>query len=247
MHLDEGRIQRLMDGELDAAAAKAVMDHATQCQECSERLADARRDALVTSGALAMLDRPAPRIEAAAVAARAQAEWEPSVSMRAAGILLAIGLIGAAFAAYAAPGSPVPAWVESFAAWLGGRPAERSAAESPPTRGEAGIAVTPGPSLLVVFTTAQAAGVARVSLIDGDEVIIRAPHGAATFSSEPDRVVIHNAGSTADFTIELPRGAPRVEIRLGDQRLLLKEGARVSGVGTPAAESLLLPLSPAAP
>ncbi len=74
---------------------------------------------------------------------------------------------------------------------------------------------------------------------------VRAPIGAASFTSAADRLVITNSGSGATFEIEIPRKAPRVEIRVAGHRIFLKDGSRV------LTESLaengnryLLPLSP---
>jgi len=247
MHLDEGRIQRLLDAELEPAAERVVDEHVAACEECRVRVAEARRDAAMVAMALGALDGPAPVIQASAVAARAQAEAEYALPRQAAGFLIALVLAGAAWAAYAAPGSPVPAWVDSFGAWLAGRPAERGATAAPPGGTEAGIAVAPGTSMVIVFRAAQAAGTARVWLTDGAEVVIRAGQGAASFGSDDGRLIVDNTGSTADFMIEIPRSAERVEIRLGPDRLLLKEGARVIAVGGETAEPFLLPLSPARP
>ena len=84
-----------------------------------------------------------------------------------------------------------------------------------------------------------------MSLTDGDEVTVRAPIGAASFLSAADRLVITNSGSGATFQIQIPRTAPRVEIRVAGRRIFLKDGARVLTEGS--AESgnrYLLPLSP---
>ena len=242
MHLDEGRIQRLLDGELDAAAEHAMRTHAAACEECRARIDQARGNAMAAS-LLETLDVPAPRIDALAVAARARVEEPAPRFQMAAGFVLALALVGGAYVAWAAPGSPVRAWVDSVAEWLQARQHQGA---PPPADGAGGIAVAPGARLTIVFATAQPAGTARVSLTDGDEVVIRAAHGAATFSSSADRLVVGNAGSTADFTVELPRAAPRIEILLGGRRLLLKDGASVTAVGAQTAEPYLLPLQSAA-
>lgn len=241
MHLDEGAVQRLLDDELDPAEARAAGTHLADCADCRARVAEARRDSRVVNSALDALDVPPPRIEAGTVAARARA-GEPWQLRRAAGFLIAIGIAGAAYAAYAAPGSPVPGWIESAAAWLGGREPVRRAAVAPGA--VSGIAIQPGASLVIVFTSVQAVGTARVFLTEGDEVTIRAAQGAATFSSDAERLVIDNAGAGADFTIQLPRTAPRIEIRLGREPLLLKEGGRATVAGVEAPEPWILPLTP---
>ena len=84
-----------------------------------------------------------------------------------------------------------------------------------------------------------------MSLIDGAEVVVRASIGAAIFSSDVDRLVIDNRGSSATFEIKVPRAAPRVEIRVGTDRIFLKEGPRVTTEkSTESRGTYLLPLVP---
>jgi hypothetical protein len=179
------------------------------------------------------------------VAARAGARG-PAWGRWAAALLIALGLAGGA---YALPGSPLPALVQAVVAWIGGGP-EPSPPPPPspppeaPDPGIGGIAVAPGTSLTILFATFQTEGAARVRLSDGAEVVVRAPIGAAAFSSGSDRLVIDNAGSSATFEIQIPRAAPLVEILVGGSRLFLKEGSRVTVEGAADARDLyVLPLS----
>src|SRR5262245_5754392 len=98
MHLDEGRIQRLLDAELDPATARAAREHLAGCADCRARVAEARRTADTVTAALGTLDAPAPRIDSLAVAARARIEEEPAGLRHAAGFVLALVLVGAAYA-----------------------------------------------------------------------------------------------------------------------------------------------------
>ncbi len=244
MHLDEEQIQRLLHGELAPPAETSARQHLAECTDCRGRVAEAEREEDEVYALLRQVDHPPPPVDADAVAARARAHdfgW----GRWAAGILVALGL---ASAAYAAPGSPLPAWVEAFREWIGGRPDPSPSAPAPvraPEPRVAGIAVAPGQKLLILFTSPQAEGQAQVSLTDGAEVVVRAPIGAAIFSSDVDRLVIDNQGSAAIFEIEVPRAAPRVEIRVGADRIFLKEGRRVTTEKSTKARGLyLLPLMP---
>jgi hypothetical protein len=148
----------------------------------------------------------------------------------AAGIALALCVGGAA---YAIPGSPLPALVHSIVVWVGGgrQPAPQAPAPAPSETAEprvAGIAVAPGRTLVVLFTSRQPEGQVRVSLADGPEVVVRAPLGAATFNSDAERLVIDNHDSAASFDVEIPREAPWIEIRVAGDRLFLKDGPRVA-------------------
>ena len=247
-HLDEEQAQRLRHGELPAPAEAAARAHLTACADCRQRLAQAEREEGDVDALLRHLDHPPPAIEAGAVAARAGVR-EFGWGRWAAGILLTLGLAGAA---YAAPGSPLPAWVTAVAEWMGGgsarppsAPAPSPAPLPPPSPGFAGIAVAPGRALLIHFTSPQAKGWAQVSLTDGGEVVVRALNGAATYTSDDDRLVIDNRGSAASFEIEVPRVAPWVEIRVDRVRVFLKDGPRVTTRQAPdTLGRYLLPLVP---
>ena len=107
MHLNEEQLQRLLHGELSAGARRNAGDHLAACNECRERLVLAQRDEGEILELLRQVDHPLPAVDAEALAARARGiglvwgRW-------AAGILLVLGTVGAA---YAVPGSPVRGWV----------------------------------------------------------------------------------------------------------------------------------------
>lgn len=226
MHLDEEQLQRLFHGELNAGDARAARGHLAACDECRERLVLVERDEGEIFRLLRQVDHPLPAVHAEALAARARniglvwGRW-------AAGILL---VLGAAGAAYALPGSPIPQWMRSVAAMIARvdrvSPATRQA--EAPTASAAGIAAVPGRNYVIAFQSAEPGGRARVSLTGGAEVTVRAPGGAARFTSAADRLLIDNLGSGATFEIEIPRAAPRVEITVAGQRIFLKQGERVA-------------------
>lgn len=243
MHPDEEQIERLRNGELSPAAEKSAREHLAACEDCRRRATEAEREEAEVHSLLRHVDQPAPRVDADAVAARARSHgFELS---RAAAVLLAVGIAGAA---YAVPGSPLRAWVKAVVERVG-KPPDRAyvtqtTAQAPDPH-VAGIAVAPGQQLLILFTSPQTEGQARVSLTDGAEVVVRAPIGAATFTSDVDRLVIDNRGSSATFEIQIPRAAPRLEIRVDEGRIFLKEGPRVTtGKSTGEQGPYLLPLTP---
>lgn len=219
-HLDEEQVQRLLHRELAPPQERAIREHLAECLACRGRFAAVQQDEDEVHALLRHLDHPPPRVDAHAVAARARAREVRWVRW-AAGVGLALGLAGAA---YAAPGSPLPAWVEVVVEWMSG-----GSAQTPADPGGAGIAVAPGRALVILFTSPQAEGHAQVSLTDAVDVAVRAPSGAATFTADVDRLVIDNSGSAATFDIQIPRAAPRVEIRVAGVRVFLKEGPRVTG------------------
>jgi hypothetical protein len=243
MHLDEEQIQRVLHRELAGAEFAAAREHLAECSECRTRLAEATREQEAVLRLLGGVDHPAPRVAVEDIVSRSRRHATGRVRW-AAGLILALGAAGAA---YAVPGSPVRAWVAAVAEWLQGRETSAPKALPPvqPTPSAiAGIAVTPSRHFVIHFTAAQAVGHARVSLTAGSEIVVQGPNGAATYTSGVDRLEINNTGSSADFEIHIPQSAPWVEIWLGADRMLLKDGARISGVTPGGAPPYLLDLSP---
>jgi hypothetical protein len=141
----------------------------------------------------------------------------------------------------------LPRWLAAAVEWLGNRvePAPAHQPSTPEAPGVAGIAVDPGPNLVIAFTSLQPAGQVRVQLTDSGEVVVRAPAGAATFTSHVTRLVIDNRDQVATFDIQVPRSAPRVEILVDGSRIFLKVGSRVTTDDSTAQTApYLLPLNP---
>ncbi|HEY3217374.1 MAG TPA: zf-HC2 domain-containing protein [Candidatus Eisenbacteria bacterium] len=257
MHLDEERLQRLIDGELTLAGEAAAREHVAHCAECRRTLMEFEGDERQANALLQTLDEPASELDAEAIAVLANNDGErprqafdprfparmpnrqPLWLRRVVAFGLAVALAGAALAF---PGSPLPRWVRSWVERI-----ERGATPVTPhpDSGDdaAGIAVTPGASLVIEFRSRQAEGEAGVSLTDGAELVIRAPMGAATFASDVERVIVDNHGRSASFRIEVPRAAPRVEIRVAGVSRFLKEGSRITLANPVAEDTYRIPLS----
>ena len=247
MHLDDERLQRLLDGELEPGAETAIRGHLATCEACRDQMTAVRREAAEVSRLLAFLDDPVPRLEPEDVV-RASGRglgW----GRRAAMVLLGLGLAGAA---YAMPGSPVPGWLRSIA--TGVRPASTRVAPSAPEptqggdAGASGIAVSPGDRLAIILPSPRSGGSLYVSLSDSAEVVVRAVAGKASFSSGIDRLLVETPDSSAVFRILVPRAAARVEIRAGASRLFLKQGPRITASVEPGADGVYaLRVPPRAP
>jgi hypothetical protein len=245
MHLDEEQVQRLLHGELPRPAEALARGHVEACADCRARVGVAERQEAEVDTLLRHLDHPPPRIDARMVVLRARRQshgW----GRWAAGIMLALGIAGVA---YALPGSPLREWIRGVAERVGrASPGSRAVVVPTPPHDSTmgGIAVVPGRQLVIFFTTAQPDAQTRVSLTDGAEVVVRAQAAAGTYTSDVDRLVIdNNAASRATFEIQIPRSAPRVEIWVKGDRIFLKDGRRISG-DTPldAGGSYVLPLAP---
>jgi hypothetical protein len=88
------------------------------------------------------------------------------------------------------------------------------------------VAVPPGDRLTIRFLESDSA-VASVSLGDGDEVVLRALEGAATFVSDVDLLTVRTAGP-ARFEVLVPSSAPLVDIVVGEQRVFRIQSSTVT-------------------
>ncbi|MGH7586711.1 MAG: anti-sigma factor family protein [Gemmatimonadales bacterium] len=227
MHLDDERLERLVHGELAPDDAATARVHLLECAECRARMAAAEREERQVFALIGAIDHPVPAVpfqrvlDRAGSPSRAWYRW-------AAAAALVVGLGGVA---YALPGSPLRRWVEAAVERVTGAPdgmIPDPVRIDPPLEEHAGIAVSPGESLVIDFTGPEEGGSARVVLTDSTEVVISAPAGAATFRAEADQVIILRTGIRARFDIEIPASAPRVEVRAGARRVFLKHGPEVT-------------------
>jgi hypothetical protein len=226
MHLDDEQVQRLLHEELAPPATMLARAHIAGCGPCRARLDAALTEEREVYALLGQLDHRLPDMQVRSIIGKART-GRMDVLQWAAGILVAIGLAGAA---YAAPGSPVRGWVERVV-----RGAVRTSEPAPSpvepmeTPSYGGIAVTPDASLTVVFDTRAGGGEVRVSLTDGADVVIRAPSGAAEYTALQARVLVTSQLDSAIYEVEVPRAAARVEVVVDGERRFLKIGSNVSG------------------
>lgn len=171
------------------------------------------------------LDHEPPRVTVNDVVTRAAQTARPrrfALSMKAAGILLALSVAGAA---YAIPGSPVRGWVRALVARIRGPettpPAARTPAVGPAS---AGIAVTPGNALVIRFAARQASGALRVTLTDNPDVSVTAHDGTASFTAGVERLDVNNRGSSASFDLRIPRTAALIHVEIDGVRVFSKRG-----------------------
>ena len=217
MHVDEGLLQALLDGEVDQTAAAEARRHIDECSQCRGLLAELRGEDQWLEGVLRSIDHPVPRVPVETIATRARRSRRPLRWAAAIGLLLL-----AAGTAYALPGSPVRRWIDQL---LG--PEDAKSTESTPD--VAGVALPPGQHFSIVFADPPPAGSVTITLTDDSTISARRHGGAATFAAEIDRLRIITGSAPTDFEIAIPRQAPWVEVVVGGRRVFLKEGPNVTG------------------
>jgi len=217
MHLDDGVLEALLDGELDSSAAAEARAHVASCADCRSQLEALRADEQLLIRVLPSLDHSAHPTPVSAIVTRARRQRRP---LRwAAGIAL---LVFGAGALYAIPGSPLRRWVDR----LRERRAEPGALTSP----VAGIAMAPGARFHIVFVARQSAtgvGAVTIALTDRSTITARRIDGTARFSAEIDGLRIETSGAPATFDIGVPSAARWVEVLVGGRRVFLKDGAHI--------------------
>ncbi len=249
-------MQRLAHDELPPAEAEAVRSHVAVCAACRARVEAVQMEDERVARLLATLDHAPPAIDAAHVIARARLQdptapgsrpASPRTWLRRAALIALTA--GAAGAAWALPGSPVHGWMDRLLGTGADAPVQRVPGEPQAEAAGGGVAIAPGLALTIQFTRAHRAARLHVSLIDGAEVEVEAIGGGVLFTDDPDdqRLVIDNAASDASFDVRIPRAAARVEIRVGEHTLFLKEGRRlITEVEPDSAGVWVLPLAAAA-
>lgn len=228
MHLDDERIQRFLDGELDPAAEVEVRAHAGRCPACRAALEGADAEQREVDALLSRLEDPAVAVNSRETV-RA---WDRRRGRRrvaaAASILVALGVAGGA---WAATGGPLPGWLRppgpSEPASTPGPGAEVG---EPPTADEepgAGMQAR-ADGLVVVFPGGESGAEVRVGLTDEPHVTVRSLRGDVAFtdSREGRRLSVEASGAGAVVRVDVPRDALRVEIRMGGRRIFLQEAGR---------------------
>ena len=239
MHLDDERIQRLLHDELGSADAETRL-HLESCAACRELMDEAREEERRIFWLLSQVDHPPPAIDPRILLA------EPTASgghwgRRAAAVILGVAIAGAA---YALPGSPLPAALDQLlgtgVARRGSAPATRP--ERVPAPPPAGIAV-PAEDGLVIRLLAEGAGaVATVELTEEEEVVVRAVEGNATFTSDPGGLTVRSSGPVR-LEIHIPRTAASIEVRSGSTPVFRKlAGRSVSGAAPDSMGRYIIPL-----
>ena len=243
MHLDDERIQRLLHQELGSATAEIRL-HLESCAACRALVDEAREEERRIFGLLSQVDHPLPAIDPRILLAERTAsggQW----GRRAAAVILGVAIAGAA---YALPGSPLPAALDKL---LGTGVARRESAPAIPqdrvSAPPAGIAV-PAEDGLVIRLLAEGEGaMAAIELTEDEEVVVRAVEGSATFTSDPGRLTVRCSGPVR-LEINIPRTAASIEVRSGSTPVFRKlADSSVSGAAPDSMGRYTIPLRSSPP
>jgi hypothetical protein len=223
MHLDDERVQRLLHGELGSAEAETRF-HLESCAPCRDLVAGARVEEDRILALLSEVDHPVATLDPRIVLAERNASrghW----GRRAAAAILGVAIAGAA---YALPGSPLPAALDRLLGTVPGVHDSTPAAERA-TAPPAGIAVPAADGLVIQL---MAEGQVAIELTDEEEVAVRAVGGTATFSSDPGRLTVRSSGPV-QLEIRIPRTATGVEVLSGSTPVFRKSATGPVGPSPP--------------
>ncbi len=257
MHLEPEQIQRLRHRELSPALEVEVRAHLDACETCRGVEAEQAAEESRLFSLLATLDSPRSGVRAADIVARSRVRsrraadprtWSPAIRWAAAATILI--LIGGAV--YAAPGSPLRAWVGDLIEKMHrdarhavtSTPMERTPIAPTRERDESGIAVDPGASLVISFASRAESCFVHVELTDDAEVAVRGPSELGAFTSDAGQLRVTNRAGHGTFLVRIPREAPRVTIEVAGRRVFEKRGAEVATSGTAIDGGYTLPLEP---
>jgi anti-sigma factor RsiW len=211
MHLTDEQIQRYLHDELDDAALAAFARHRGECPACAQAIDNAANEEEAIFDVLRAVDCPVPALDARTLT-RPRLVSRPWVR-RAAAVILVSALGGAA---YALPGSPLPAMLKRAVQLLshdGGAPP----AQTPPRPVLSGVSVAAGDAFTIRFVTEQPGGVVHLARSGDELVAVRARGGTVTFNMNAGELVIDNTASSASYEIDVPLHTSQLRIVVNGQ------------------------------
>ncbi|MDH3223688.1 MAG: zf-HC2 domain-containing protein [Gemmatimonadota bacterium] len=216
MHADTERLQRLLHGELSAEDERELREHLEGCPSCAGRYEEAASSERDMLSLLEALDHPAPVFDADTLSERrpAPSRVRGRVLRWAATAVLGLGLAGAA---YAAPNSPLRAW-------LGAR------TEAPEPTPPGGIRVDPGERLVIRILAPAELGSVHVEISPDRLVQISGGQASTSFSVDQGEVSVRGLGEGA-LHVAIPAAAPEVEIRAGNRQVFIKRNTALRAAG----------------
>ena len=180
---------------------------------------------------LASIDHRVPALRANDIIKRARIR-----SGRRSALLAAAAVILAASVATAAvPGSYLRRYLQHLIDGGVTAPAARqTGAADASDVSSRGIAFAPGPQVDVDFRAEQSSGALQVRWADVSSVMLAqtGSSGDAHYALTPGGVIVDNGGSTASYSLVLPRTLARARVRIAGRLVFSKDADSVSCTGT---------------
>lgn len=228
MHLHDGELQGLLDGELNSGEDESLRTHAAECEQCSARMEAMGSAFRETGQLLTALDESPPAISADQLIEIAHRRRIPTrrASRGIAWAASVAGLVVATVVAAAIPGSPVRAIVQNLLGELGPESSE-PVALSEAWDAQAGVAMTPDGAMEIVFEATQSSGSIEMQLVQTDIVRIEVRGDSIGFAVGDRSIEVGNQNATASYRITLPDDLSQTAIRVGTRTVFAKRGSRV--------------------
>lgn len=219
-----------MDGELPPAERAETEEHLDACEACSERI----RELEDVAGALERASREArqPPEELRESTFREPRSLSYSGSLRAAAVIAAVLVGGAAVADAALPGHPVRSWLRDAVRSVTGD--EPGPAPGPP--GWGGLSVEPDAgSVRVEISGARPGSSVVVRFVDGPRASVSARGGTFRTGSGLLELIDPDAG---EIRVRVPNVATTVRVTANGRSLLEREGGELRLAPTAARDSV---------
>ena len=192
--------------------------------DSNEQFADAELSRL-----LASIDHRVPLVNVNDVIRRARTRsGRPDLLIAAAALLAVAGV-----AAASVPGTFLNRYAERLLARVTQAPATVAPAPAASDAASRGISFVPGAQVDVDFRAVQTSGALQVRWVDAGTVLLAqtGSNGEAHYALTPTGVVVDNEGSTASYSLVLPRTLSRAHVRIAGRVVLSKDGDTVSCAG----------------
>jgi anti-sigma factor RsiW len=260
-HLEEGVLQKVVDGELAADGRAEAVLHLSTCRLCQEELAALRAETARASALLGMLEQDVPVEAAHAAFVRHRRQAAPAARPRVLGgwgahgtrqallraAVLLLTVTGVAVAAV--PGSPVREWItdmvvpqrEAIRPELAPEAAPAVAEAPAEERAPTGVYVSPDEGRIRIVLTAPSPELrvrTRLTTETRAEVYATGEAAGARFRTGPGRVEVIAAGP-GELEVALPISATAAYVEVSGRVYVAKEGQRLRvfaphATGTPA-------------
>jgi predicted anti-sigma-YlaC factor YlaD len=215
-HVEEGRLQAWLDGELLGEEDASVAAHLEGCPVCRDAVRELEALGAAASAAISLLEVPAPDLDAALWEVRRRGARSRSAGHRErlAAAAVVVLLLGAG-AAVAMPGSPLRNWLEAPA---GPEVASFPVGETPEAPSSAlGVTVDLlDGSITVAFHQVPEAMVLELEPVEEGRAGVYAP-AASRFRTAPGRVEVTVSGPGDVLRVRIPATTHRAEIRVDDR------------------------------